>query len=184
MHKMVVAVAALSLAAPALARQVGGVEFPDAVNVGGTELKLNGAGIRTRFVVKVYAGGLYLAEPSGDAEAILAADAPKRVRMVFLRDVDKKKIMETYREGFENNSAGPELGGLLAKLEQIGPALADMRRGGEMFVTYVPGKGTTVAAAGGSSVTVEGKDFADAMFRNWLGPKPADPSLKGAFLGK
>jgi hypothetical protein len=53
-----------------------------------------------------------------------------------------------------------------------------------MFVTYVPGAGTTVAAAGGSSVTVEGKDFADAMFRNWLGPSPADPSLKKAFLGK
>jgi hypothetical protein len=33
-------------------------------------------------------------------------------------------------------------------------------------------------------VTVEGKDFADAMFRNWLGPSPADPSLKKAFLGK
>jgi hypothetical protein len=184
MRKLVAALAAAALAVPALARQVGGVEFPEAIKVGGTDLKLNGAGIRSRFVVKVYAGGLYLAEPSGDAEAILAADAPKRVRMVFLRDVDKKRIMDTYREGFEKNSAGPELAGLLEKLERIGPALADMRRGAEMFVTYVPGEGTTVAAAGGSSVTVEGKDFADAMFRNWLGPNPADPSLKSAFLGK
>ena len=43
-----------------------------------------------------------------------------------------------------------------------------------MVVTYVPGHGTTVVAAGGTPVTVEGKDFADAMFRNWLGPEPAD----------
>jgi len=106
------------------------------------------------------------------------------VRMVFLRDVDKGKILETYKEGFENNSAGPALASLLQKLDKIAPALADMKRGSEMFVTYVPGEGTTVAAAGGGKVTVEGKDFADAMLRNWLGASPADGSLKKAFLGK
>ena len=184
MNMLVAAAAAVALAAPALARQVGGVDFPDTIAVAGTDLKLNGAGVRKKFVVKVYAGGLYLAAPSGDADAIVRADAPKRVRMVFLRDVDRKKIMETYREGFQANSGGPALQALLAKLEAIAPAVVDMRRGGEMFVTYVPGEGTTVAAAGGKPVTVEGKEFAEAMFRNWLGPSPADPDLKRAFLGR
>ena len=36
------------------------------------------------------------------------------------------------------------------------------REGAEMFVTYLPGEGTTVAAAGGGKVTVPGKEFADA----------------------
>lgn len=184
MPRIAAAVVALVLAAPALAREVAGVQFPDTVSVGGQELKLNGAGIRSKFFVKVYAGGLYLAEPSSDPQAIVAADAPKRVRMVFLRDVDKGKIMETYREGFQNNSAGPGLPALLEKLERIAPAVADMRRGGEMFVTYVPGEGTTVASAGATPVTVEGKEFAEAMFRNWFGPKPADESLKEKLLGR
>ncbi len=183
MTKLAAALAAVALAVPALAREVAGVQFPDAVSAGGQELKLNGAGVRTKFFVKVYAGGLYLTEPSGDADAIVAADAPKRVRMVFLRDVDKKKIMETYREGFHNNSGGPQLQGLLAKLDRVAPALADMKKGSEMVVTYTPGQGTTVEAAGGASVTVEGKDFADAMFRNWLGSHPADSDLKKSFLG-
>ncbi len=182
MTKLVAVLAGLAAAVPVHARQVGGVEFPDTVSVGGKELRLNGAGVRKKLFIQVYVGGLYVAQPSGDAAAVLAADAPKRVRMVFLRSVDRKKIMETYREGFENNSGGPALQGLLAKLDRIAPALADMRRGGEMFVTYEPGKGTTVASAGGGSVTVEGKDFADAMFRNWLGPNPADSDLKKAFL--
>ena len=177
-------VAALALAAPALAREVAGVQFPDTVAAGGHELKLNGAGLRTKFFAKVYAGALYLVEPSGDAEAILAADAPRRVRMVFLRDVDKAKILDTYREGFRNNSGGPALEALLAKLDRIAPALVDMKKGGEMVVTYVPGEGTTVAAAGGAPVTVEGKDFADAMFRNWLGARPADGDLKKDLLGR
>ena len=180
MQKLIAAAAVLALAGPALARQVAGVEFPETLDVGGQQLKLNGAGVRTKFVVKVYAGGLYLAEASHDADAIVTADAPKRVRMVFLRDVDKKKILETYREGFEKNGAAPAT---LAKLDRLAPALVDMRKGAEMFVTYVPGQGTTVAAAGGQPVTIEGKDFADAMFRNWLGPKPADGDLKKALLG-
>jgi hypothetical protein len=178
--KLALALAALVVAPPALARQVGGVEFADTISVGGQQLTLNGAGIRKKFVVNVYAGGLYLSEPSGDPDAIVRADAPKRVRMVFLRPVGRDQILDTYREGFQNNGAPAEA---MAKLDQLAPALVDMKRGGEMFVTYVPGQGTTVAAAGGKPVTIEGKDFAEAMFRNWLGPQPADSSLKKAFLG-
>jgi hypothetical protein len=184
MKKLSAALLALAVAAPAQARKVAGIDFPDTIDVGGQTLHLNGAGVRKKFVFQVYAGGLYLAERSSDPEAILAADAPKRVRMVFLRDVSKSQIRDAYRDGFRDNSAGPKRDALVAKLAQIEPALRDMRKGGEMFVTYEPGKGTTVAAAGGPPATVEGKDFADAMFRNWLGPKPADGNLKKDLLGR
>jgi hypothetical protein len=186
MRKLAAALALLALAPSAHARKVGGVEFQEAIDADGAKLTLNGAGIRKRFVVKVYAGGLYLAEPSKDADAIVAADAPKRVRMVFLREVSRGQVMDAYREGFRNNSAGPGLDALLAKLEKLSPAIPDkLGEGAEMFVTYVPGKGTTVAAAGGGApVTVDGKDFADALFRNWLGKKPADDGLKEAMLGR
>lgn len=185
MPKLAAALAALALALPAQARKAGGVEFPDTIEVAGNKLALNGAGVRKRFVVQVYAGGLYVAEKSGDAAAIVAADQPKRVRMVFLRDVTRKQIMDAYRDGFRANSGGPQLDALIQKLSRIEAAIPDMRKGGEMFVTYVPGEGTTVAAAGGGKpVTVEGKDFADALFRNWLGPEPADRDLKKALLGR
>jgi len=185
MRKLVAALALLALAVPAHAKKVGGVEFQDTIDVDGAKLTLNGAGIRKRFVIKVYAGGLYLAEPSKDANAIVTADAPKRVRMVFLRNVSRDQIMGAYREGFEKNSKGPNLQALLKKLEQLTPAIPNLKEGAEMFVTYVPGKGTTVAAAGGGApVTVEGKDFADAIFRNWLGSEPADEGLKEAMLGR
>jgi hypothetical protein len=184
MKKLAAAALALAVATPALAKKVGGVEFPDTVDVGGAKLVRNGAGVRKKFIVSVYAGALYVTQRSSDPQAIIAADAPKRVRMVFLRDVKKDQIMGAYREGFEKNSAGPGLKDLLAKLEAIAPAIPNLKEGAEMFVTYVPGEGTTVAAAGGGKTTVPGKEFADAMFRNWLGPAPADEGLKEAMLGK
>jgi hypothetical protein len=182
MKKLALAVLALAVATPAHAKKVAGVEFPDAVEVGGQKLELNGAGLRKKFIIKVYAGGLYLAQRSGDAGAIVAADAPKRVRMVFLRDVDRKAILAAFREGFEANSRA-QLAELERGLQRIGPAIGDVRRGGELVVTYVPGEGTTVTGPAGTAV-VEGKLFADALLRNWLGPKPADGDLKKGLLGK
>lgn len=186
MKRLLAAALALCLAAPApaLAAKAGGVDFPDSAEAGGQTLRLNGVGLRKRFIIKVYAGGLYLREPSQDAAAIVAADAPKRVRMVFLRDVTKKQVMDAYREGFEKNSGGPGLKDLVAKLERLGPAIpAELKEGAEMTVTYVPGEGTTVVSAAGK-VTVDGKDFADALFKNWLGGSPADEDLKKGMLGR
>src|SRR5512133_3464222 len=53
---------ALASALPSQAAEVGGVKIDDAVTVEGKPLKLNGAGIRTKFVFKVYAMGLYLTD--------------------------------------------------------------------------------------------------------------------------
>lgn len=187
MKKLAAAIIALAVATPALARKVGDVEFAESLSAGGTKLVLNGAGFRKKFgVLKVYAGGLYLPQRAHDAEAIIAADAPRLVRMVFLRSVSRVLIMDTYRDGFEKSSPGPGLSDLLANLETIAAAIPEdgARKGTETIVTYVPGKGTTVRSAGAEkAVTVRGKEFADAMLRLWLGAVPADEELKTAMLG-
>jgi len=78
------ALSGLFLAArPLAARELAGVNLPDTMSAGENTLKLNGLGLRKKAIFKVYVGGLYLAAPSKDAAAIVAADAPKAVRMTF-----------------------------------------------------------------------------------------------------
>ena len=50
----------LLLCGAAQAAEVEGVKLADKVQVGGAELVLNGAGVRTRVFFKVYVGALYL----------------------------------------------------------------------------------------------------------------------------
>ena len=172
------------LSATASARDVEGVKVPDAFDAGGGTLVLNGAGVRKKsfLKVKVYVGALYLPARSKDAQAIVAADQPKAVRMSFLRAVDRDKILDAFKEGFENNSRA-QLAGLLPKLELLKPGIpAELKEGQVLSVVYEPGKGSTVGVEGGKAVTVEGKDFADALFRNWLGREPADEDLKEGML--
>ena len=185
MRQAAAALAAVLAASPiqAVAREVAGIDVADTVTVDGKALQLNGAGLRKKLFIKVYVGALYLPARSSDAGAIVEADEPKHVRMVFLRGVDLDAIMGAFRDGFRANSKGPELPALEKELERLRPAIGDVKDRGEIAVTYLPGSGTTVTGPKGS-VTVEGKPFADAMFRNWLGREPADGDLKKHMLGR
>jgi hypothetical protein len=52
-----------------------------------------------------------------------------------------------------------------------------------MAFTYVPGEGTTVEVKGEEKGTIEGKEFADALFASWIGEHPATGKLKKGLLG-
>lgn len=175
--------AVLGVAAPAFARDVAGVNVPETTSVEGKTLKLNGAGIRKKFVVKVYVGAMYLENASTSADDILKKDEARVVQMTFLRDVDKATIFDAYHDGFEKNSKA-DLGKLQPSLEKFKAGLGDMKSGKMMTVTYVPGKGVTISQQGGGTVTVDtdAKVLADALLRNWIGSSPADGGLKKAML--
>src|SRR5512147_624757 len=175
---------ALALAAaPAAAKELAGATMPDTISAGGKTLRLNGLGLRKKAIFKVYVGGLYLETPSSDAAAILGADVPKAVRMHFLRSVDRKKLVETFREGFEAN-AGAKASTQKAGIEKLLATVADVKDGSVTTYTYVPGAGTVVNRDGKDVATIEGKEFAEVLFSLWLGPKPPSEDLQKGLLGR
>lgn len=176
---------ALSFAAPppAAAAELAGVTLPDRAEAGGKDLVLNGMGLRSKFFIKVYVGGLYLAEKSSSAQNVLAADAPRILVMHFLYGVSKDQMCDAWNEGLEANTPNPS-----AELEQDFAKLcgwmADLEKGDELRLTYVPGTGTTVSVAGQEKGTIAGKAFADAVLGTWIGPEPGPgEGFKKAVLG-
>jgi hypothetical protein len=173
--------AALLLAAlPAAAAEVAGVKVADTIDVDGKTLVLNGAGVRTKtfLKVKVYVGALYLPQKSADAAAVVALDAPKVLRLTLLRDVDKASMLTAFRDGIESNSPG-QGAALAPRLKLVEDGFPpEFKEKQVLVVRYVPGQGTTVGVEGEKGVTIPGKDFADAIFRIWLGPKPTDGGLE------
>ena len=166
----------------AAAREVAGVTLPDTVSVEGKTLKLNGAGLRTKVVFKVYVAGLYVETPTKDAAALVSSDQLKRMHLSILRSLDRSKITEAISEGFEKNSKG-ELPGLKARLDRLNAMIPDVEKGDQILLTYVPGRGTVVSAKNVEKGVIEGKDFADALFSVWLGANPVQPDLKKGLLG-
>ncbi|MCI0572512.1 MAG: chalcone isomerase family protein [Myxococcaceae bacterium] len=176
------AVLCLGLASPVVAKELAGVRMGDTLQVAGKELKLNGLGLRKRFIFDVYVAGLYVENPSKDGAAILGADETRVVKMMMKRDLDKATIAEALRTGFESN-AGAKLPELKERLDKFISAIPAVKEKDVLTLMYVPGQGTTVSSKSGQQVTVDGKDFADALFSVFIGAKPVDDGLKYGMLG-
>jgi hypothetical protein len=188
LRALLVGVMTVVFSLPLVAGTLEGVTLPDTVSVNGVTLHLNGMGVRIKSVafikVKVYVAGLYLATPSKNPAAILAADEPRQLVMHFLyKEVEAAKLVEAWREGFANNSAAA-LPALKARLDKFCALWPAMKSGETATLTYIPGQGTKVTIKGKEVGIIEGKDFADAIFAVWLGPKPPNPELKQGLLGE
>jgi hypothetical protein len=148
-----------------------GVSLPRQVAVEGRELVLNGTATRKKFIVKVYVAGLYLPTRESDADKILGADEPRRLVMQFVHDVDKGKMCNAWNEALANNTPAASAE-LKEQFETLCGYMEDIKKGEQFVFTYLPGAGTRIEVKGAAKGTIEGKAFADALFKAWIGPKP------------
>jgi hypothetical protein len=171
-------------AVPATAGSLAGVTLPDSAEVGGQKLVLNGMGLRKKLFIKVYVAGFYLTEKQHDPAAILAADTPRRGVMHFVFGVGAGKICnEGWKEGLDANTSNPSAE-LRAKFDTLCGYMEDMEDGDAMSFDYLPATGTTVTVKGKTKGVIAGKDFSDALFGCWIGPRPGPgEDFKKALLG-
>ena len=160
------------------------VNFPDQAAVDGTTLVLNGLGLRqaTALKVNVYVAALYVAKPSTDGDAILAASTPKQLVLHFVRSVGRSDLNKAWDEGFDAN-AKEQLAGLKERIEKLKSLMADMKSGEQLTFTHRPSKGVAVDMVGAAKGVIEGDDFAKAFFSIWLGAHPPNAGLKTGLLG-
>ena len=178
--------AAIALTAPgaATAASLAGVSLPDNAQVAGKTLVLNGLGLRNKLFIKVYVAGLYLEAKERNPAAILAADGARRGVMHFVYGVDADKICnEGWKQGLADNTPNASAE-LRAKFDTLCGYMEDMAEGDAMSFDYDPAAGTAVTVKGKLKGAIVGKDFADALFACWIGPKPGPgEDFKKALLG-
>jgi len=180
-------VALLAASMTAFAADVSGVKFAEKAEVQGKQLALNGAGVRRKFIFKVYAMALYLPAKTDSASAAIDAAGPKRIEIGMLRDVGAKTFSDALREGIDDNNDGaqvkaiePQLEQLEAVMQKVGTAKEGMR----IRLDWVPATGTRVSIDGApADAPIPGEDFYRALLRIWLGPDPVQRDLKRALLG-
>lgn len=171
MRALLVGVLTLTLATPVAAGELAGVTLPDSAQVDDQELVLNGMALRKKLFIKVYVAGLYLPKKMSDASAVLSGDTARHLKMEFVRGVGKDKMCDAWYEGLEANTENPSAE-LRGKFDRLCEWMIDVEEGGTFAFTYLPGEGTTVEVDGEARGSLEGKDFADALFASWIGPNP------------
>lgn len=166
---------------------VEGVTFEPAASVAGQSLQLNGAGLRTRVVFKVYAAGLYVPQKSGDASALLGQAGARRVAIAMLRDVDGATFTDALVDGLKANHGADQFAALKPQIERLQATLksvGEAKKGDRIQLDWVPDTGTVITINGQArGEPIAGAPFYTALLRIWLGDKPVDASLKKAMLG-
>ena len=167
----------------AQAKECKGLNFPDQTQVEGSNLTLNGLGLRqaTMLKVSVYVAALYTAKPSADPNAILGSDTPKELILQFVRDVGADDLRKGWEEGFDKNAKG-QLPALKERIETFKGWTADIKTGQRLTFVLKPGVGTQVDVNGMVKGTIKGDDFAKALLSIWLGDPP-NPEIKSGLLG-
>ncbi len=170
----------LLLALPAHAATLAGVTLPDTATVNGTSIPLNGLGLREKFFIDIYVGGLYLAQPTHDGTVAATTDEAKRIVMHFVYKVTKEQMADSFNEGFANSPGATA--SEIATLEGMLPDSINV--GQEVIIDYAPGVGTSVSIGGTKKGTIPGVTFMKSLFGIYVGAKPPTEDLKTGMLAK
>ena len=166
--------------------KIAGVAFDRRALVAGTELRLNGVGVRGWF--KAYAAGLYLPSPAASAAEVEAMAGPKRLQLRMRFEIPAGEFVKALRTGLTRNASPEALPRLSARMERFAStieALGTVHDGDLVNLDFEPDRGLVFSVNGtlrGSPLA--GDDFYTALLRAFIGEKPYDDKLKSGLLGQ
>ena len=162
--------------------ELDGVQLPDALQVNGKTLNLNGYGLRTYSIlgIHIYVASLYLEHLSTNPEEIIRSPETKLLLVRFERSVSADQARKAWRDGLANNCKTP------CQLDprDVEQFLADIpaMHMGDNFSLLFKQHSATVTVGGQQIGTISSPQFAEAMLATFLGPAPASPRLKQELL--
>jgi hypothetical protein len=182
---MAMAIATALLASSGWALEVSGVKLDDKIDVAGAPLVLNGAGLRTKMMLKIYVVGLYLPARTTSADAVINASQLRRVHLVMKRGLGAGTVWDAFEEGIEANNSPAELAALkpkLAEIERLFNELGEVAEGDAIDIDLSADGATSVRYKGQPKGTIAGADLQRALLKIWLGKNPVQDDLKAALL--
>ena len=180
---VILAIAILAFLSAANAAQMDGVSMPDHQTIYGTELRLNGIGLRTYsiFGIHIYVAGLYLEQRSDNSNSIISSRGLKLLVIRFLHDVTAELARRAWQEGFEQNCPSP----CYLDPHDVQQFLSDVppvHRGDVTTLLFTP-KGVEITHAGHLIGRIDDPHFAEIILSTFIGPVPPTPLLKRELLG-
>ena len=186
MKTIAAAACLLAFSLSAGAAEVSGVKVDDKASVGGQELVLNGAGMRTRLFIKVYVGALYVPQKSASVQGVTGRNQPRRMTLTLQRDVGADQLLESLRAGLADNNSQAELDAIKPQVNEfatIFKSVGEAKAGQMIVIDYTPADGTKITLDGSVKGTIAGEAFKKALFNTWLCDTPVQESLKKSLLG-
>ena len=172
-------------ALPLKALDIQGVSVPATVQVAGTNLQLNGAGLRTftllMIPIKIYVASLYTPAVIRTASSMMHSQGPMQFDFTFLRAVGQPDVAKAWTSQFAQ-SVSYTYPGFARDRDAFIAMLGPLQNLGVEQVQLV-GTNTIVFDQGVQKGIIPGRDFQKSFLSLWFGSNPVAPDLKSALLG-
>lgn len=176
----------LSLSVHVSALELEGVKLPDKMQVEQASLELNGAGVRSMFIMDIYVAALYLESRKKTAAEVFADKGAKRIELHVVYETGSERLAQGFRKGIERNSTPAQLAALQARMATLEKAFENLKvvaKGDVVVFDWVPGQGTRIIFNGNELASIPGEDFYLALLSIWIGENPVTDHLKQELLG-
>ena len=165
--------------------EILGVTFAGEKVVAGKTLTLNGVAYRKALgFVKVFVTGLYLENPTQNAEEVINSEQMKHLVTHYLtKKATAKKIQEGVREAMQKCNPADMVATHQADVDRLISWMdKDMAPGLTTESTYIPGEGLTYVYQGVTRGTIAGSEFMKLYYNmsfNEKAPKKVREGLLG-----
>jgi hypothetical protein len=161
--------------------EIEDVTFEDSITVDGMTLPIRGIGLfRYLRFIKAYVGALYM--PEGVPSQDVLSDIPKHLEVEYFHAIKGEDFGPATNKVMAQNVDKETFERLRPRVEKHNALYKDVQPGDRYSLTYIPGKGTELKLNGSPLGTIEGADFAGALYAMWLGDKPMNKSFKQQLL--
>ena len=164
--------------------KLAGVTFKERVQVNNHNFILNGAGLKTKWILDLYVAGLYVQKKTKDPSEIINSDQPLVLKIVVTSSWVTVKNFRTSVDTYFNHSMKGKIGPIKDRIELFKNAFGDdLKIFDEIHMIYEPKIGIKVFKNGNYKAVIPGLDFKKELAKLWLGDNPASKDLKNGLLG-
>lgn len=156
----------------------------ETINLSGSDLSLQGEGVRSRMFIDLYIGRLYLEKALSDPSEIVNDRSAMAIGLTVESSlITSDKLKEATREGFEKSIG--DTSEMDVRIEQMLSAFnAPVSVGDQFYLSWEPDAGVIEVRRNQQILKrIKGLDFKQALFGIWLGDDPVQDSLKEDMLG-
>ena len=162
---------------------VDGTAFSNTVTVNQTRLDLQGAALlRYMVFIEAYTGALYLPDTADGSRAL--EDIAKHLVLEYRVAISAEDFAKATEKKIRESVSDEEFQRLLPKITALNRLYRDVAPKDRYALTYIPGSGTVLTYNSTPLGTIEGPEFARAVFSIWIGENPIDKGFRDKLLGK
>lgn len=177
----------LILSSTANAKILSGVTIPEIYqHQSGQELTLQGASIRSKFMMDIYAASFYSEQLHDSATQALKGQTTQAMRLSFIYPkLSIKKFQDGWQKGILANNDRKDIEPHQQAIEQfIHSFKHDLKKGDELILESSPQQGMRVVLNGSVINEIQDPSLFKLLLSTWLGPKPPSQQFKKALIEK